>query len=142
ESPGIIRVVNIKAKVPTSDDNGLEHLFDRQDGQPLIVCADCSNLGGAEAFSVMEEFQRLRSLAFEVFGKEMQVPLGSFERTGASNVNKLVSPDCLLFEGLSPIVALSGYSEPYMSTLAPQDIISQFPGFRMPMLGSFDWRTV
>ncbi|CAE8610323.1 unnamed protein product, partial [Polarella glacialis] len=97
ESPGIIRVVNIKAKVPTSDDNGLEHLFDRQDGQPLIVCADCSNLGGAEAFSVMEEFQRLRSLAFEVFGKEMQVPLGSFERTGASNVNKLVSPDCLLF---------------------------------------------
>jgi len=142
ESPGIIRVVNIKAKVPTSDDNGLEHLFDRQDGQPLIVCADCSNLGGAEAFSVMEEFQRLRSLAFEVFGKEMQVPLGSFERTGASNVNKLVSPDCLLFEGLSPSVALSGYSEPYMSTLAPQDIISQFPGFRMPMLGSFDWRTV
>ncbi|CAE8592565.1 unnamed protein product, partial [Polarella glacialis] len=60
----------------------------------------------------------------------------------ASNVNKLVSPDCLLFEGLSPSVALSGYSEPYMSTLAPQDIISQFPGFRMPMLGSFDWRTV
>jgi len=56
-------------------------------------------------------------------------------------MNRIHSPDALLFEGLVPILALSGHTERYLSTLAPEEVVQQFPAFRMPVVAAFHWQS-
>jgi len=145
-----IRVANMKAKVPTTSSEGLGRLLG-DEGRPLLVSADCEDLGGAEARSVVEEFAQLNSLAHTVLGEELQVPVCRRDPVsathrpvvlGASRLNKLGSPDALLFSRLTPLLALSGYTSQHLAMLSPEDVSHQFPGWRLPLLGCFDVREV
>eukprot|EP00931_Biecheleriopsis_adriatica_P039597 TRINITY_DN22635_c0_g1_i2.p1 TRINITY_DN22635_c0_g1~~TRINITY_DN22635_c0_g1_i2.p1 ORF type:complete len:666 (+),score=182.24 TRINITY_DN22635_c0_g1_i2:85-1998(+) len=149
EDPTVtIRIANLKAKVPKTTDTGLDRLLGEQ-ANAKIVSVDCSELGGADVACIVEELTDLNSLARDVLGEEIEVPLcardpttGSIAaaRASASGLNKLTSPDALLYKGLTPLLALSGHSSSYLAALSPEDVASQFPAFRMPILGCFDWR--
>lgn len=114
----------------------------------LIVCADCSHLGGASAASLIEGFGRMTSVCKEVLGEELCVPCCKPAGYGgsvpvmapASELNRLRSPDAVLHSGLKPVLALSGHTERYMSTLPEEELVQQFPAFRLPLVAAFDWR--
>lgn len=139
--------VSMKPQVPASFDPSLDALSKfRKAGIPLLVGGDFTEVGGAEAASIVEGTCGLRSLAYEVFGQEVSMPLsevpdssdGGLRRpvqSAASRCNRLHCPDGIFFEGLEPILALSGHSERYLATL--QDVIQQFPSFHLPLVGCF-----
>lgn len=152
EDPALVfRVICMRPAVPTSSDTGLSRLFDGWQMQgPLIVCADLTLLGGAEGAAVVEELVGLHSLSHEVLGGELLVPVSATSsesgsaapvRAAASGLNRLHSPDAMLFKGVIPILALSGHTERYMSTMAEEDAVQQFPAFRIPIVAAFDWHT-
>merc|ERR1712113_459021 len=60
------------------------------------------------------------------------------KKSRASGLNRLHCPDAVLFQGMSPIVALSGHTEGYLRTLTAQNLQQQFPAFRMPIVAAFD----
>jgi len=120
---------------------------------PLIVCADLTALGGAEGASVVEELSGLSSVALEVLGEEIAAPMAAPAnpkehaappvplRSAANGMNRLRSPDAVLYGGaLAPVCSLSGHTEGYLATMSAEDVLSQFPAFRMPLVAAFDWR--
>mmetsp|Transcript_974 Transcript_974/g.2814 ORF Transcript_974/g.2814 Transcript_974/m.2814 type:complete len:552 (-) Transcript_974:172-1827(-) len=149
----VIRAISARPAVPTTFDVGLKELFEggRSAGSPLIVSADLTVVGGAESAAVVEELAGLPSLAQRVLGEELLVPVQAARaegggppapvRAAASGLNRLHRPDAVLFEGMVPVLALSGHTELYMLTMAPEDVVQQFPAFRIPIVAAFDWRT-
>jgi len=116
---------------------------------PLLVCADLTLVGGAEGASILEELAGLPSVMQEILGEELLVPMASPCIPGqcpqpkiatTSGQNRLHSPDAVLFRGMRPTVALSGHTEGYLATMSPEDVLQQFPAFRMPIVAAFDRR--
>lgn len=148
EEPSIvIRVTCVRPMVPTSDCPGLKDLLGDRSG-PLVVCADLSLLGGTESADVFEELAGMRSVAKEVLGEELQTPMAApLEeghtpvRGGASNWVRLHKPDAMFFEGLVPLMALSGHTASYLQGMTSEECSQQFPAFRLPIVAAFDWRT-
>ena len=115
---------------------------------PLLVCLDSTWLGGAEAASVIEEFAGLQSVALEVLGEELtmlradltsQSQAPCVARAPTSGLNKLCRPDAVLYQGMMPIIALSGHTEGHLATMQLEDALHQFPAsFRMPVVATFD----
>jgi len=144
----VLRAICMRPAVPTTADTGFAPLFaDRQDGNPVVVCADLSLLGGAEGYSMIEELADLLSVMVEITGEELAAPLGAYSPEGgmegvaaeASFLNRLHRPDSLLFAGMVPIVALSGHTKQYLRTLDSEVLPQQFPAFRAPIVAAFDW---
>jgi len=151
EDPSVLlRAICMRPAVPTSYGPGLSRLFaDRQfEDAPLIVGADLSLLGGAEGAVIVEEIAYMQSVMREVTGEELLAPFGVMHpdgsgmtaiQAGASGMNRLHRPDAIFFSGMSPIVALSGHTERYLSTLSLEGMPMQFPAFRIPIVCAFDW---
>lgn len=149
DSSVVFRVVCMRPAVPTmSTCTGLSKLFVGRQG-PLVVCADLSLLGGAECAVIVEELEGLSSVSQQVLGEEMLAPFSAPSPDGngtgpasaaASGLNRLRCPDALLYQGLVPILALSGHTERYMATLPPEDVVQQFPAFRIPIVAAFNWQ--
>lgn len=143
----IIRAICFRADVPSASSQSISQLFCV--GRPLIVCADLTQVGGAECSTVSEELARLNSLAFEVLGGELQVPVSNSSSVfdlqpvvgPASRLNRLHCPDGMFYESLTPILTLSGHTDPYMATMPAEDVVRQFPAFRLPIITAFDWRS-
>lgn len=115
----------------------------------LVVCADLTPLGGAEGASVVEELAFLASLSQQVLGEELLAPCSAPDpenggmcpvRSAASGLIRLHRPDAVLFDGLVPILSLSGHTERYLATMASEDVVQQFPAFRIPLVAAFDWQ--
>mmetsp|Transcript_68023 Transcript_68023/g.175341 ORF Transcript_68023/g.175341 Transcript_68023/m.175341 type:complete len:574 (+) Transcript_68023:83-1804(+) len=144
------RIVCMRPTVPESNDPGNGRLIQRVPNRSgaIIVCADCTLLGGSECASVLEELATMRSLPYEVLGDEIQAPVCSARPDGggeavqgpASGLNRLHQPDGMFFEGLTPTMALSGHTERYLATMAADQVPSLFPAFRVPIVAAFDWR--
>lgn len=112
---------------------------------PVVVCADCTTIGGAECVSIVEELALLESVAQEVFGEELAAPMFGHSAEGpilaknrANNMNRLSRHDAMLFGGLTPLAALSGHTEGYLAMLSDEDAFQQFPALRMPLVAAFD----
>lgn len=142
-----VRAVCMKPALPTTD-NCLASLFAQKADSPIVVCMNAEEIGGAEASTVVEETMSMRSLAEEVLGEEVAVPLAFPTSSGvgatpvpvtcaASGLNLLHCPDGIFYKSLEPVMTLSGHSERYLATLPPEDIVQQFPAFRLPLLGVF-----
>merc|ERR1712007_65987 len=58
---------------------------------------------------------------------------------GASGLNKLHRPDAVLFHGMVPVATLSGHFDHYMATMAPEEVLQQFPAFHIPLVAAFNW---
>jgi len=148
----LFRAICMRPPVPTSSCTGLSRLFaGRAKGGPLIACVDFTLLGGAESAAIVEELASMSSLPREVLGDELAAPLaesnpqdGSAEpiRAGASGLNRIHRPDSMLYEGFAPLLALSGHSEYHLETMAPEDVVQQFPAFRIPIVAAFHWDAV
>lgn len=120
----------------------------------LVVCADLSSIGGADAYSFVEDLAMLKSLAREVLDEEIRMPdirIGpsfglfwpmSVSTVSSSGLNRLTSPNCILFSGLEPICMLSGHSNQYLSTVTSEDFSRTFPSLRIPLMGCFNWKEV
>mmetsp|Transcript_24879 Transcript_24879/g.39950 ORF Transcript_24879/g.39950 Transcript_24879/m.39950 type:complete len:846 (+) Transcript_24879:53-2590(+) len=143
EPKTLVRAICFRPRVPTTKDGSrLQKLFE---GPELkLVCADFTLLGGAHGACVVEELSLMPSVSQEVLGAEISIPRVGPDykplRAAASGMNKLHCPDAVLFSGMSPIVALSGHTEGYFSTLSAEDFQQQFPAFRMPIVAAFDRR--
>jgi len=147
----LFKIVCMKPEVPVSIESKLAPLFGEHLKQdlPLVVCADLSLLGGAEAASVVEELAGLSSVSRLLTGDELAVPLSVTSADGsatpihapASYLNRLHRPDGMLFQGMDPLLALSGHTEHYMETMPLEAVVQQFPAFRVPLVAAFDWRT-
>jgi hypothetical protein len=156
EDPDVqVRVVCMIAHPPFgSASAGFADLFARPDASgmatasPLLVCGDLSALGGAECACVIQELAGLTSMPQEVLGEEVCAPRFEYSADGnawplrapASGLNRLRHPDAMLFKGLSPLIALSGHSQRYVSTIGQEELVSQFPAFRPTLVAAFDWR--
>lgn len=115
--------------------------------EPVVVCADCSKIGGAECASIVEELAVLESIVQEVAGEELAVPIFKSSTEGptivksANKLNRLHCPDAMLFGGLAPLAVLSGHTEGYLVTMNEDDAFGQFPAMRMPLVAAFDCNT-
>lgn len=147
-----LRVVCFQPRLPKRLDEGLRRLFGScvptERGPPVLVCADLSELGGAEGACIVEEIAGLPSVAQEVLNGELAspyadvTPQGEFRlaKSAASGLNKLRRPDAVLFGGVSPSAALSGHTEGYLATIGCQEALQQFPALRIPIVAAFDWK--
>jgi len=151
EDPAVkIRAVCLRPKVPYTGCASLHDVFDVPTTTPVVVCADLTLLGGAEGASIVEEIAYLPSVALEVLGEELTAPIAAPRegrpgeplplRAAASGLNKLRCPDAVLYRDLAPVAVLSGHTEGYMVTMAPDEVVKQFPAFRLPIVAAFDWR--
>jgi hypothetical protein len=126
-----LRVACLRPSVPTASNPDLNGLLGHE-GQPLLVCADLSHIGGAEVPSVVEELSSLRSVMREVVGRESPSPIilpdpvasqtglpPTLGRDGASGLVDTHNPDAVFFRGLSPTAALSCHSAGYLATMIP-----------------------
>jgi len=146
EGVQFLRVVCMQPKVPTMASLAPSPLFTgRPPDGPLIVCADFTLLGGAESFVVAEELYSMNSAMFDILGTELLVPIAAPQQDGrpaplqaaASKFNRLHCPDGMLYEGLLPLLALSGHSEQHLCMMNSEEAIQQFPAFRMPVVAAF-----
>eukprot|EP00450_Noctiluca_scintillans_P023177 CAMPEP_0194536402 /NCGR_PEP_ID=MMETSP0253-20130528/75321_1 /TAXON_ID=2966 /ORGANISM="Noctiluca scintillans" /LENGTH=513 /DNA_ID=CAMNT_0039382325 /DNA_START=38 /DNA_END=1579 /DNA_ORIENTATION=+ len=130
---------------------GLDRVFGRRHlaGDPLVVCSDFTQLGGAEGAAIVEELAGLSSAMQEVLGEELQAPFAAPHvegtdatpaRAGATGFNRLCRPDALLFRGLAPVAVLSGHTEHYMAMLHEKEVMQQFPAFHIPLVAAFEWQ--
>eukprot|EP00929_Paragymnodinium_shiwhaense_P071782 TRINITY_DN36459_c0_g2_i1.p1 TRINITY_DN36459_c0_g2~~TRINITY_DN36459_c0_g2_i1.p1 ORF type:complete len:1109 (-),score=201.71 TRINITY_DN36459_c0_g2_i1:99-3425(-) len=147
----LFRVVCMRPLSPTSADAVNLLVGDQLDGS-VIVCADMTAVGGAEAKDVVEELADLNSLMLKVAGKELEVPWihPEIERAkagdppvpildAASTAPVLHKPDAMFYGGLAPATALSCHSVGYLVQLNPEDTLSQFPSLRLPIVAAFAW---
>ncbi|CAE7479492.1 viaA [Symbiodinium natans] len=146
EDPAVtIRALCFKAKAcpePT-------RFFSSTD-EPLLVCTDLSWLGGVQAAGILEDLMGLPSVTEEVLGTEvaahMPAPPGLSQDCElapvrcATGLNRLRFPDAVFFHEMAAVAALSGHSEGYMASMPPEDVVHQFPCFRLPIVAAFDWR--
>lgn len=142
-----LRVVCVRPDVRSLCHESYGQVFGGRElgGGPLVVCADFTLLGGAEAASAVHEVSGLPSAMLEVLGEELLAPLaeevagrGVFPaRSGASGLNLLRRPDAVLYRGMWPVAALSGHTEHYLTTLGEEELVQQFPAFHVPVVAAF-----
>jgi len=147
DQTGVVRVICMRPEVPTTTSAGPVQLFaGRPSGGPLIACVDFTLLGGADSAAIVEELAGMTSLHRKILGSEILVPVcqrdptdgSSFPaRAPASGLIRLHSPDSIIYEGLSPLLTLSGHSEHYLVSMTSEDCVQQFPAFRMPLVAAF-----
>lgn len=156
EDPKVqVRAVCLQASMSCLAGSGLAQLFGASDPMglgPLIACADLSCLGGAEAAGIVEELIGLPSVAEEVLGSELAAPIPEMAPLGVyptselvparspTGLNALRHPDAVFFRDMAPVTCLSGHTEGYLRTLESEEVVKQFPGFRVPIVAAFDWR--
>jgi len=156
EDPNVVlRVISLRPSVPMLNSDGLRRIFHGCVSRPLLVGADLSLLGGAAAACLVEELVGLPSVAQHILGEELAAPIPAAPVAGrkgqsvepapaisaASGLNKLRCPDAVFFGGgLTPLAALSGHTEGYLATMPAEEVLQQFPAFRMPSVAAFDWR--
>ncbi|CAK0889638.1 unnamed protein product [Prorocentrum cordatum] len=144
-----LRAVCLRPDVPCRGAPCLQGLFGGAGGRrgPLVACADLQLLGGAECASVAEELAYMSSVAQEVLGEEILCPmLAPTPSSGipkpllsnSSGLNRLCSPDAMLFEGMAPVAVLSGHTEGYLATLPAEEVVQQFPACRMPLVAAYN----
>lgn len=141
-----IRALCFKAKAPAEATR-----FFMDEGKPLVVCADLSPLGGVESASIVEDLVGLPSVMEEVLGAEaaahIPAPPGLSQDCELAPVrcttglNRLRFPDAIFFNDMAPVAALSGHTEGYLASMPPEDVVQQFPCFRLPIVAAFDWRS-
>ncbi|OLQ04545.1 hypothetical protein AK812_SmicGene12363 [Symbiodinium microadriaticum] len=113
-----IRALCFKAKAPAEATR-----FFMDEGEPLVVCADLSPLGGVESASIVEDLVGLPSVMEEVLGAEVAAHIPAPPG---------LSQDC----ELAPV----RHTEGYLASMPPEDVVQQFPCFRLPIVAAFDWR--
>lgn len=148
-----VRVACLRPQVPTMAYPDLDGLLG-PDGceMPLLVCADLTLLGGAEAASVLEDLIGLRSIMVDTVGRELASPLYVQDQElaycggpptlvcdSASGLVDIHTPDAILSRGLSPLAALSCHSTSYLSKRSPEEMLQQFPALRLPIVAAFRW---
>eukprot|EP00403_Amphidinium_massartii_P027761 CAMPEP_0178389006 /NCGR_PEP_ID=MMETSP0689_2-20121128/9886_1 /TAXON_ID=160604 /ORGANISM="Amphidinium massartii, Strain CS-259" /LENGTH=916 /DNA_ID=CAMNT_0020009427 /DNA_START=56 /DNA_END=2803 /DNA_ORIENTATION=+ len=110
---------------------------------PLVVCADLSLLGGVEGAQLVEELAGLDSAMKSIFGCELTAPPpatdGLVHTDVAHRLRNIRHPDAVLFRGLMPTAALSGHTEGYVAAMGAEEMITQFPASRIPLVAAFDW---
>jgi len=144
-----IRVVSMRPKFDRMLRDDYIHLFptgaDPHD-LPVIVCSDLYQIGGAHCAVLQEQLAEMNSAMKDVLGDEvlgyaayMDSQTGELapERTGASELLELHAPDAVLYENLEPLAALSGHTEAYLATLDEDEVVKQFPAFRLPLISAF-----
>jgi len=154
-----VRAVCLRPSLPHRNleqhEKDIESLYKPPGGGPVIVCADMSLLGGASGSTIVQELGQMLSVTQEVLGEEIAAPEAIAPtdsknacskdgplplRSGINGLNKLRCPDAVLFQDLAPVVALSGHTEGYLATMAPEEVAKQFPAYRLPIVAAFDWR--
>ncbi|CAK9012195.1 unnamed protein product [Durusdinium trenchii] len=156
-----IRVLCSRAKVPEVNEVkessrwlktfGIPHksvrLYDVND--KVLACTDLSLMGGAEAAGIMDELICLPSVAEEVLGEEVAAhipaPPGLSEDCELAPVciaglNRLRHPDAVFFRNMAPVIVLSGHTDDYLTYMPQEDVVQQFPCFRLPIVAAFHWR--
>lgn len=109
---------------------------------PLLVCADLSAVGGAEAAILVPGLLGLRSAMLEATGEELASPkCGAPEKAKRTRQKLRLRPLCrydtVLSKDLTRVLVLSGHTEGYLSTMPETDLYKQFPAGRLPIVAAF-----
>jgi len=115
----------------------------KPDSTALVVCADLSSLGGAEGALLVNELAGLESAMCDIFGSELLAPLPATDPKAGDVAHRLRNfrqPDSILYQGLVAAAGLSGHTEGYLATLPSEELATQFPASRLPLVAAFDWR--
>lgn len=140
-----IRVVCWRANVH----NDSSRLFGAH--EKVLMCTDLSSVGGAEAAGIVDGLVGLPSVAEEVLGEEVAAHIpappglsldGDCELAPvrSQGLNRLRHPDAVFFLNMTPVTALSGHTAEYLEKMPQEDVVQQFPCFRLPIVAAFDWQ--
>lgn len=141
-----IRVVCWRANVH----NDSSRLFGAH--EKVLVCTDLSSAGGAEAAGIVDELVGLPSVAEEVLGEEVAAHIPAppglslddcdceLAPVRSQGLNRLRHPDAVFFLNMTPVTALSGHTAEYLEKMPQEDVVQQFPCFRLPIVAAFDWQ--
>eukprot|EP00435_Cladocopium_sp_Y103_P074566 s219_g49.t1 len=139
-----IRVVCWRANVH----NDSSRLFGAH--EKVLVCTDLSSVGGAEAAGIVDELVGLPSVAEEVLGEEVAAHIPAppglslddceLAPVRSQGLNRLRHPDAVFFLNMTPVTALSGHTTEYLEKMPQEDVVQQFPCFRLPIVAAFDWQ--